>query len=156
MSEKEEDYLKVIYVISKDRGFARSVEIAEALNVKPASVTDMLKKLQEKGLINYEKYRGIVITSAGARIAKSLLHRNEVIRDFFEIFGVESNNAESIANKIEHYIDEESFDRIEKFVKFVESFKENPRWIEHFQEFMETGKLPECERLRQNSKDNPA
>ncbi len=156
MSEKEEDYLKAIYVICRERGFARSVEIAEALGVKPASVTDMLKKLQEKGFVRYEKYRGIIITDEGKRIAEVLLHRDAVIKEFFGIFGVDEKNADVIANKIEHYIDDESFERIEKFVKFVDSFKGNPRWLEHFQEFMETGKLPECERVRQNSKDNPA
>ncbi|NPA74764.1 MAG: metal-dependent transcriptional regulator [Euryarchaeota archaeon] len=150
MSEKEEDYLKVIYQICEKRGFARSVEISEALNVRPASVTDMLKRLQDKGLINYEKYRGIMITESGKKLAKKLIHRGEIIKEFFSIFGVDEDNADTIANKVEHYIDDESFDRIEKFVKFVDSFKENPRWLEHFQEFIKTGELPECERMRQS------
>ncbi len=148
MSEKEEDYLKVIYELSKNKGYVRSIEISEALNVKPASVTDMLKKLQDKGYIKYEKYRGIVISAAGERIAKKIVHRWDVIRQFFEIFGVNEENAESIANKVEHYIDDDSFERIEKFVKFVDSFKENPKWLEHFQEFIKSGKLPNCDKIQ--------
>ncbi len=148
MSEKEEDYLKVIYELSKNKGYVRSIEISESLNVKPASVTDMLKKLQDKGYIKYEKYRGIVITESGERIARKIVHRWEIIRQFFEIFGVNEENAESIANKVEHYIDDDSFERIEKFVKFVDSFKENPKWLEHFQEFIKSGKLPDCDKIQ--------
>jgi Mn-dependent DtxR family transcriptional regulator len=150
MSEKEEDYLKAIYEICRSKGFARSVEISERLNVKPSSVTDMLKRLQDKGLIHYEKYRGIIITESGKELAEKLIHRNNVLTEFFTVFGVSNENADKIANKVEHYIDDESFDRIEKFVKFIESFGENPRWLEHFQNFIETGKLPECERMRQS------
>ncbi len=148
MSEKEEDYLKVIYEIVSNRGFARPIEIAEALKVRPASVTDMLKKLQEKGLVVYEKYRGILITKKGEKIAKKLIHRSEILNRFFRIFGVSDENSFEIANRVEHYIDDNSFQKIEKFVEFVESFKENPKWLEHFRRFIETGKLPECERVR--------
>ena len=148
MSEKEEDYLKVIYKIVSKRGFARPIEIAEALGVKPASVTDMLKKLQEKDLIIYEKYRGILITSGGEKIAKKLLHRSEILIKFFKIFGVQENNAEKIAHHVEHYIEDSSFQKIEKFVEFMDSFGENPKWLEHFRKFIETGKLPECDRIK--------
>ncbi len=150
MSEKEEDYLKAIYEIVKNRGFARSVEIAEKLNVKPSSVTDMLKKLQDKGLIKYEKYRGILITEEGKKIGEKLIKRSEILKDFFVIFGVKEENARKIAHRAEHYIDDDSFDKIEKFVKFIGEFRENPRWLEHFQEFIKTGKLPECERLKKD------
>ena len=149
MSEKEEDYLKAIYKIVKRRGFARSVEISEMLDVKPASVTDMLKKLQSKGFIIYEKYRGILLTPRGKEIAEKLYEREKVIEEFFRIFGVQEENAEIMANKVEHYIDDESFERIEKFVAFVRSFMSNPRWLEHFDEFLKTGKLPECERIKE-------
>ncbi|MCD6370345.1 MAG: transcriptional regulator MntR [Thermoplasmata archaeon] len=148
MSEKEEDYLKAIYRIVKNRGFARSVEIAEILDVKPASVTDMLKKLQAKSFIIYEKYRGILLTGKGREIAEKLFERETLIEEFFQIFGVEPKNANTIANKVEHYIDDESFERIKKFVTFIRSFKTSPRWIEHFNEFIKTGKLPECERIK--------
>ena len=148
MSEKEEDYLKVIYEIVSKRGFARPIEIAEELGVKPASVTDMLKKLQDKGLIIYEKYRGILITEEGEKIAKKLLHRSAILIEFFRVFGVKKNDAEKIANHVEHYIEDSSFQKIEKFVEFVDSFSENPKWLEHFREFIETGKLPECDRIK--------
>ena len=148
MSEKEEDYVKVIYQLCKQRGFARSVEISEALNVKPASVTDMLKKLQDKQYINYEKYRGIMITHKGKTLAEKLIHREKILREFFETFGVNCDNAKTIANKVEHYIDDDSFNHIEKFTKFIESFEQNPRWLEHFKEFIETGKLPECDKIQ--------
>ena len=150
MSEKEEDYLKVIYEIVSKRGFARPIEIADELSVKPASVTDMLKRLQDKGLVIYEKYRGILITPEGEKIAKKLIHRSDVLINFFKIFGVQENNAEKIANHVEHYIEDSSFQRIEKFVEFVNSFSENPKWLEHFRDFLETGKLPECERIKKD------
>ncbi len=150
MSEKEEDYLKAIYKIVEQRGFARSIEIAEMLDVKPASVTDMLKKLQGKGFVIYEKYRGIILTPRGREIAKKLYERERIIEEFFQIFGLKGENAGILANKVEHYIDDESFSRIKKFVDFVRSFKSNPKWLEHFNEFIKTGKLPECERIKKD------
>ncbi len=151
MSEKEEDYLKTIYELCERKNFARPVEIAEKLGVKPSSVTDMLKKLQDKGLIHYEKYRGMYLTAQGKMLAQKLIHRGHTISRFFEIFGVSKKSAGIIANKVEHYIDDASFERIEKFVSFVESFGENPKWLEHFQIFIETGKLPECEKIQRES-----
>ncbi len=147
MSEKEEDYLKVIYKIVSKRGFARSVEISDALSVSAASVTDMLKKLQGKGLVIYEKYRGILLTFRGEKVARELVEKERIIEEFFSIFGVTQKNAEIMANKVEHYIDSESFSRIKKFVEFIRSFQGNPRWLEHFNEFIRTGKLPPCERI---------
>ena len=148
MSEKEEDYLKAIYIISEERGFARSMEIAEKLDVKPASVTDMLKKLQIKGLVKYEKYRGILLTKKGREIGKKLMRKWEILKNFFKIFGVEEENAEKIADRVEHYLVDESFSKIEKFVEFIGEFKENPKWLEHFHEFVRNGELPNCERLK--------
>lgn len=62
----EENYLKTIYHLSKDMEIAVNTNaIADSLNTKAASVTDMLRKLAEKGLINYKKYQGVTLTENG-------------------------------------------------------------------------------------------
>ncbi len=55
-----EDYLIEIYLLIEEKGYARSVDIANALHVTPSSVTKMIQKLDDSGYILYEKYRGII------------------------------------------------------------------------------------------------
>ena len=61
-SQSAEDYLERIHELIEEKGYARVVDIASSLQVKQASVTSMVQKLGELGYLNYEKYRGLVLT----------------------------------------------------------------------------------------------
>ena len=76
-SQSAEDYLERIHELIEEKGYARVVDIASSLKVKQASVTSMVQKLGELGYLNYEKYRGLVLTEKGKRIACSIQKRHE-------------------------------------------------------------------------------
>src|SRR5919197_1453240 len=76
-SQSAEDYLERIYELIEEKGYARVVDIASSLQVKQASVTSMVQKLGELGYLNYEKYRGLVLTEKGKRVACNIQRRHE-------------------------------------------------------------------------------
>ena len=80
-----EDYIEVIYSLVKNKGYARSADIAEKLEVYPSTVTKMLKKLDVEGYIVYEKYRGIALTENGRKMGEYALTRHELLEDFLRI-----------------------------------------------------------------------
>ncbi len=81
----EEDYLKAIFTITDSKGFARTKDIAKALGVRPATTVEMLKKLEEKGLIKREHYGPTILTDKGSRIAMMTINKHKVLKDFFKM-----------------------------------------------------------------------
>ncbi|MEM7802410.1 MAG: metal-dependent transcriptional regulator, partial [Chloroflexota bacterium] len=76
-----EDYLKSIYLLSElsdPQGRASTTQIAERLEIRPASVTDMLKKLSDKDLISYVKYKGVSLTEKGRLTAVDIIRRHRL------------------------------------------------------------------------------
>src|ERR1700749_4321035 len=74
----EKNFLTAIYPLSLQSGSVSTNQIAAALNTKAASVTDMLKKLADKELINYTKYQGVTLTSEGEKIALSIIRKHRL------------------------------------------------------------------------------
>lgn len=124
-----EDYLEVIYELIREKGYARTVDISSHLHVRPPSATRMIQNLHNQGFLIYEKYRGIVLTQKGERLAKSVKERHELIADFLKILGVDDETAQVDSEGIEHHLHSITIDRITKFVKFAQ---ENPKWFEEF------------------------
>jgi DtxR family transcriptional regulator, manganese transport regulator len=122
-----EDYLEVVYDLIQKKGYARSADIAELLGVKSSSVTVMLQKLNAKGFIVYERYRGITLTSSGERLAKSVQQRHVTILKFLKILGVEEKIAKSDAEGIEHHVHKDTVSRMKHFVDYVE---QHPSWLQ--------------------------
>lgn len=83
LSRKTEDYLEVIYNIIEKKGYARVKDIALELKVSSPSVTEMMRKLNERGFIVYEKYGGITLTDKGRKIAEGVKKRHVIFEDFF-------------------------------------------------------------------------
>ena len=113
----EENYLKAIYHLSLPSGCASTNQIAASLNTKAASVTDMLKKLAEKELINYTKYQGVTLTAPGEKIAISIIRKHRL----WEYFLVEKLNfkwdeVHDVAEELEHISSKELVDRLDEFM----------------------------------------
>jgi len=106
--ESYQRYLDEIYNISKQKkgGWVSNKELAENLNVKPASVTGMLKKLKESKLIKWETRKSIRLTEKGKKIALQLNETHSLLRDFFEKVLKIKDDAliEKLACEIEHHI----------------------------------------------------
>jgi DtxR family Mn-dependent transcriptional regulator len=113
----EENYLKSIYHLSMDAENVSTNQIAASLNTKASSVTDMLKKLADKALINYTRYQGVSLTAAGERIAIGIIRKHRL----WEYFLVEKLNfkwdqVHDMAEEMEHISSEELIDRLDQFM----------------------------------------
>src|SRR3978361_2017304 len=84
-STAEENYIKAIYHLQQPNSNVPTNDIATSLQTKPASVTDMLQKLEIKGLLNYQKYYGVQLTDVGLKLALSIIRRHRL----WEFFLVE-------------------------------------------------------------------
>ncbi|HDO20980.1 MAG: metal-dependent transcriptional regulator [archaeon GB-1867-097] len=143
-SEAVENYLEAIYLLVKRKGYAKMSDISSLLNVKMPTATEMIQKLAKRGLVKYEKYKSVKLTSRGEAIAENVIKRHETLRNFLEILGVRSEIAEEDACRIEHYVHPETMKLLSKFVEFVQNAPRSPRWLEHFKKFCESGEHPPC------------
>jgi len=124
VSASLEDYLEAIHNTVELKGAARAKDIVMALGVHNSSVTQALRSLSEKKLINYAPYDVITLTPSGKRIAVDVVYRHTTLAAFLEnVFGLPAEEADEGACRIEHVISPIVFDR---FVKFVEYFENCP------------------------------
>jgi len=120
ISKREEEYLEAMYILHRDKGVIRVKDIAKILNVKPPSVVDALKKLAEKGLVEYEKYDRILLTDEGKRIAEETYSKHVFLTRFFsEILGIPPEIAERDACQFEHYVSDVTVERMRAFARFI-------------------------------------
>ena len=145
VSSSVEDYLEAIYILSVEKDQFGTSDIASFLNVKLPSVTEMMEKLGERGLVDYQKYGNISLTSQGKEKAKEISQRHRDLVNFLELLGVDEDSAQRDACKIEHVVGDETMKKLRKFLDFVEESPKDPKWLQHYQEFDETGEHPACE-----------
>ncbi len=114
----EENYLKSIYKLSGSKqGSVSTNAIAEDLNSKASSVTDMLQKLADKKLINYKKYQGVTLTRKGHKIAVDIIRKHRL----WEVFLVEKLNFKwdeihDVAEQLEHIKSEKLIEKLDEFL----------------------------------------
>jgi DtxR family Mn-dependent transcriptional regulator len=139
LSRRNEDYLRGIHDILKRKGYARIKDISRELDVKPASATEMARKLDSIGLVTYEKYGGVMLTPRGKEVAKAICERHDTFRKFLEIILVPENIALKDAHVFEHQLDPKTIMQFTKFVEFISQAPEHPRfvgrWLEQFKEY---------------------
>ena len=108
-----EDYLKTIYAIGKGSGAAATNEIAQRLAIAPASVTGMVRRLADQGLLAYERYRGVKLTETGRRAALRTLRRHRVIEAFLsQALDYPEHRLHEEAERLEHAASDELVDRM--------------------------------------------
>jgi len=129
-----EDYIEQIYLLIESKGYARVSDIAEALSVHPSSVTKMVKKLDKDGYLNYEKYRGLILTAKGKKIGKRLVYRHELLEQFLGIIGVDEENIYDDVEGIEHHLSWNSIDRIGDVVQYFEGDKKREEALKEVRE----------------------
>jgi len=116
----EENYLRAIYRLSLEgTGKISPTSIAEALDNNPASVVDMLKKLTDKKLINYDKKKGAKLTDKGTKTAIEVVRKHRLWEVFLlEKLGYGWEEIHDIAEQLEHIHNDELADRLDKFLGF--------------------------------------
>jgi Mn-dependent DtxR family transcriptional regulator len=99
-----EDYLERILELINSKGYARVVDIAAALKISQASVTNMIQRLDAEGLLKYEKYRGLILTAAGKSLARKIAHRHKLLTDFLTLLGLKERIIYHDVEGMEHHI----------------------------------------------------
>ncbi|WP_158827835.1 metal-dependent transcriptional regulator [Mucilaginibacter lacusdianchii] len=117
----EENYLKSIYHLLEKADQATTNDIAAALNTRAASVTDMLKKLADKKLINYARYQGASLTSAGRGVALGIIRKHRLWEHFLvEKLRFKWDEVHDMAEELEHISSTELINRLDEFMGFPE------------------------------------
>lgn len=117
-TESEENYLKAIYKLAAlNNGDVSTKDIAARVKIKPASVSDMLKKLADKQYINYQRYQSIALTPQGEKIALQTIRKHRL----WEVFLVEKLNftwdqVHDMAEELEHVSSDELINRLDSFL----------------------------------------
>jgi len=115
----EENYLKSIYHLSLNAENVSTNQLAALLNTKASSVTDMLKKLADKELINYTPYQGVNLTPAGEKIAVNIIRKHRLWEYFLvEKLDFKWDQVHEMAEEMEHISSNELIDRLDKFMGF--------------------------------------
>lgn len=120
MTHSEENYLKIIYHLSlKSEAVVSTNAIANVMDSKPSSVTDMVQKLAEKDLVSYKKYQGVSLTEQGRNAAINIIRKHRL----WEVFLVEKlhfswDEVHDIAEQLEHIKSEQLINRLDEFLNF--------------------------------------
>lgn len=116
----EENYIKAIYKLNEHESpEATTNAIAGVMQTKAASVTDMLKKLAAKKLINYKKYRGVTLTVKGERLALSIIRKHRLWEMFLvEKFNFRWDEVHDVAEQLEHIRSDKLIDELDKFLDY--------------------------------------
>lgn len=116
----EENYLKIIYRLSEANPNEISTNaVSELTQTKAASVSDMLRKLSEKGWVNYQKYQGVRLTEEGQKIALNILRKHRLWEVFLvEKMGFNWDEVHEIAEQLEHIESDELINKLDAFLGF--------------------------------------
>lgn len=104
-----------------DKGYATTTDISTALKVKPPTVSVMIGKLAGKGYLEHTPYRGIRLTPAGEKLAKSVIRRHRVIEEFLTMLGVDEETAFMDTEGIEHHVHPATVRKLEKLADYLKS-----------------------------------
>ncbi len=118
-SATEENYLKTIYHLQQQAGIVTTNDLASALHSAPASITDMLKKLSKKKLVQYKAYYGCTLTLSGAAAAIGIVRRHRLWEYFLsQKLGFNWEEVHEVAEELEHVSNQKLIDKLDEFLGF--------------------------------------
>lgn len=119
LTRSEENYLEAILTLEHRNPTVRVKDVADAMGVRMASVTNILKKLDSRGMVRYERYGNVSLTDLGRTHAERVMNRHRLLEVFFhKVLGVDRETAEADACKVEHALSRQT---VEKLLYFLES-----------------------------------
>jgi DtxR family Mn-dependent transcriptional regulator len=118
-STSEENYIKAIYRLQRQEGTVTTNELANELKTKPASVTDMMKKLKTKKMIHYQPYQGFRLTQEGSKVALGIIRRHRLWEFFLaEKLKFTWDEVHEVAEDLEHVSNKKLIDKLDEFLGF--------------------------------------
>jgi DtxR family Mn-dependent transcriptional regulator len=111
--EQVEEYLETIYDLESRDGSAKTTAIAKCMKIAPASVTEVLKSLSDKGFVQYEPYRGATLTEEGKQIAGTIKRKHRLLEVFLtDVLKLNREKVHDEACRMEHTISVETEDAL--------------------------------------------
>ncbi len=118
-STSEENYLKTIFHLQTKDDNVTTNELAERLHTKPASITDMMKKLKTRKLVNYQPYQGFRLTAEGKKIALNIIRRHRLWEFFLaEKLKFSWDEVHEIAEQLEHVSNKKLIDKLDEYLAY--------------------------------------
>lgn len=117
--ESAENYLEAILMITQEKGYCRSIDVANLLNFSKPSVSVAMKNLRENGYITVEEEGHLVLTNEGKAIAEKVFERHRFLTEWLRFLGVPAEIAAEDACRMEHVISEETFEAMKKHTKQI-------------------------------------
>jgi len=139
-----EDYVELLYNLERQHRPVHTNDVAKALNINPASVTEIFQKLDDEGFIFYKKYGGATLTKKGRQIAIKTQKKHDVLKQLLMTLGVTESTADHDACHIEHVVHPETIEKLTKFVEFAQLEEGCARWLDHFSYYDKTGECIPC------------
>jgi DtxR family Mn-dependent transcriptional regulator len=113
LTRSTEDYLKAIFELESTAGTAQTSAIAEALEIAPPSVSGMVKRLSESGLLEHVPYKGVQLTEAGKRAALRMVRRHRILETYLTSkLGYDWDSVHQEAERLEHAVSDELIERM--------------------------------------------
>jgi len=129
-SKSIEDYLKAIYLLSRNGKPISTSEIAEHFKIAPASVTEMMKKLAKKGYVTYSPYRGVHLTHKGFQVAEKVTRKHRLLERFLhDILRIRGDKVHSEACAMEHALSDEAEESLCRFLKHPDRCPDDEKTI---------------------------
>ena len=118
-TSSEENYLKTIYHLQLEQDTVTTNALAAQLEAKPASITDMMKKLSAKGLLHYKPYYGFYLTADGKKVALGIIRRHRLWEYFLSNkLGFNWDEVHEVAEELEHVSSKKLIDKLDKYLDF--------------------------------------
>lgn len=115
----EENYIKTIFHLQNEDGNVTTNELAGLLKAKPASITDMMKKLKSRKLVHYQRYRGFRLTTEGNKIALGIIRRHRLWEFFLaEKLKFNWDEVHEVAEHLEHVSSKKLVDKLDEYLDF--------------------------------------
>ncbi len=130
MQKSTQDYLKVVYSLSKNGDLVSNTDIARKLDVAPASVTEMLKKLSEDGYVKYSPYHGSTLTDKGLQEAQKVTRKHRLLENFLSnVLHIGNDKVHKEACQMEHALSDEAEESLCRFLKHPDTCPDDGKII---------------------------
>jgi DtxR family Mn-dependent transcriptional regulator len=125
-----QDYLKAVYNLSRNGDIVSTTQISQKLNVAPASVTEMLKKLSEENYVNYSPYHGSTLTEKGKKEAQKIIRKHRLLETFLsDVLHIRKDKVHVEACKLEHALSDETEESLCRFLKHPDTCSDDGKTI---------------------------
>lgn len=119
LTKSNEDYLETMYNLERSKGEIRVKDIARKLGVKPPSVVEAVQKLSDNELVSYERYGNINLSKKGVKVAKCVINKHLILKNFLTQIGIDNDTAEEEACALEHVLSISTLNKLEEFTEFI-------------------------------------